>query len=262
MPIDIRTEAARYYDLSPGAPADIQFYRDKIASPQFVLLELGCGTGRVLLPLAKDCAYIHGVDVSEAMLSICREKLAKAGLPVTRARVEAGDITAIDLDRKFDLVIAPFRVFQNIETDVEVDGFFETVRKHLAPGGTCILNVFNPNRDPAGLRREWVTESEYLCWDKSVDGGRVTCHGRNVRMDPEKMILYPELIYRAYAGDDLAEEAVLRIVMRCYYAQDFEQVILSHGFDVVGRWGGYAGEQYGEGPELVIQFKEGTSACS
>jgi len=52
------------------------------------------------------------------------------------------DITEINLGKTFDLVTAPFRVFQNLETDVEIDEFFETVRKHLSPGATCVLNVF------------------------------------------------------------------------------------------------------------------------
>jgi hypothetical protein len=42
--------------------------------------------------------------------------------------------------------------------------------------------------------------------------------------------------------------------LRCYAPEEFEQVILDHGFRIVQRWGGYAGERYGEGPELVVQF--------
>ena len=42
--------------------------------------------------------------------------------------------------------------------------------------------------------------------------------------------------------------------MRCYYPDEFEALIVDHGFEIVGRWGGYQGEPYGEGPELVLQF--------
>ncbi|MGB2823025.1 MAG: class I SAM-dependent methyltransferase [Phycisphaerae bacterium] len=254
MPIDIRAEAARYYDLNPQAPDDIPFYRERIPSPDSAVLELGCGTGRVLVPLATDCAYIHGVDASGAMISICREKLAGAGIPVTKARVEVGDITEIDLGRTFDLITAPYRVFQNLEADSEVDGLFEVVRRHLAPGGTCILNVFQPNRDAEGLRREWANQAEFTAWELPSESGRITCHVRKARIDADRMVLYPEIIYRTYRGDELTEEAALRIAMRCYYHHEFEQVVLEHGFAILGRWGGYSGERYGEGPELVIQF--------
>ena len=73
-------------------------------------------------------------------------------------------------------------------------------------------------------------------------------------MDPERMVLYPELIYRSYRGNDLVEEAVLKIVMRCYYPEEFEELILKHGFKILNRWGGYSGEPYGEGSELVLEF--------
>ena len=258
MPVDVREDAARYYDLNPGVFDDIGFYRDRIPHPEASILELGCGTGRVLVPLAAECGYIHGVDLSEAMVSICRGKLTSREIPETRACAQVGDITDLDLGRTFDLVTAPFRVFQNLETDSETDGFFKTVRKHLAPGGTCALNAFNPKRGPEAMRREWTTEQEYLSWEVPIEGGRVTCHGRNARMDPERMVLYPEPIYRTYRGTELADEAVLRIVMRCYYADDFERLITGHGFNVVNRWGGYSGEPYGEGPELVVEFGHGS----
>jgi hypothetical protein len=73
-------------------------------------------------------------------------------------------------------------------------------------------------------------------------------------MDADRLILYPELIYRRWAGPDIRDEAILEIAMRCWYPEDFEAVIINHGFAIINRWGGYAGEHYGEGPELVIQF--------
>ena len=55
----------------------------------------------------------------------------------------------------------------------------------------------------------------------------------------------------------MQEEAVLNLVMRCYYPDEFEKLIVTHGFDIVNRWGGYRGELYGKiGSELVIQFAE------
>ena len=69
------------------------------------------------------------------------------------------------------------------------------------------------------------------------EGGRVTCHDRR-RMDPDKMILYPGLIYRRYQGEALVEEATLKIAMRCYYPEEFVQLIVNQGFRVLQQWGG------------------------
>jgi ubiquinone/menaquinone biosynthesis C-methylase UbiE len=256
MVVDARAEAAKYYDLNPQMPDDIAFYKARVPSPNATILELGFGTGRILIPLAGVCARIHGVDFSEAMVAICRKKLAKNGIPSSKAQVEVGDITNLDINRKFDLIIAPFRVFQNLETDTEVDGLFASIQRLLSPAGTCILNVFKPKFDQDSLRRKWEDKSEYFCWEAVAEDGRVTCHGRNANIHSERNILYPELIYRHYISENLMDEAVLQIVMRCYYPDEFERVILNHGFEVIERWGGYKGEHYGEGPELLIQFRE------
>jgi SAM-dependent methyltransferase len=254
MSNDIRAQAAKYYDLCPDMPADVPFYSTLIPSPETRVLELGCGTGRVLVPLAGVCGYIHGLDLSEAMIDVCRAKLEAAGVPATRARAEVSDITNFALNQTFDLIIAPYRVLQNLEADAAVDGLFRCIRQQLAPGGSCILNVFRPKRDPEAMRRVWCSDEERFSWEAAVEGGRVTCYERWLRMDPEKMVLYPELIYRRYAGNALVDEAVLKIAMRCYYPEQFEKLIIGQGFRVVQQWGGYNGEPYGQGPELVVQF--------
>jgi SAM-dependent methyltransferase len=258
MRTDIRENAALYYDLSPENPDDVPLYAQRIPSPRARVLELGCGTGRVLIPLAGKCSRILGVDVSEAMLALCRRKLADRGLLSSRAEVRQGDITDVNLGEKFDLILAPFRVFQALETDREVSGYFTTVRNHLAAGGTSILTVFRPSLDADGLRREWITDQERFRWEVPFHGGRVTCHDRRARMDRENLVLYPELVYRRYEENRLVDEAVLSVSMRCYYPAALLDLIADQGFHVVNRWGGYAGEPYGEGPELIVEFAGST----
>jgi SAM-dependent methyltransferase len=170
--------AAQYYDLNPTIPDDLAFYIALIPSPDASVLELGCGTGRVLLPLVDVCGDVHGIDRSEGMLALCRKKLKAAAIPPAKARVEVGDITDFDLGHTFDLIIAPYRVFQLLDTDAAVGGLFRCVRTHLAPGGTCILNVVHPPQDPERLRQAWCTEAEIFRWEVVVEGGRVTCHER------------------------------------------------------------------------------------
>ncbi|MGH8058407.1 MAG: hypothetical protein ACREOH_14410 [Candidatus Entotheonellia bacterium] len=80
-------------------------------------------------------------------------------------------------------------------------GLVRCVRQHLTPGGSCLLHVFCPHGDAETLRREWCTEQEQWCWEVAVEGGRVTCHDRRPRMDPDKMVLYPELISQGAAKE-------------------------------------------------------------
>ena len=251
---DYRADAARYYGLGPSAPNDLPFYLAAIPSPQARILELGCGTGRVLVPLASSCAFIQGIDHSEPMLARCRKGMRQAGLAADQARVAVADISTLDLAQRFDLIIAPFRVMQNLETAAQVDGFFATIRRHLAPDGSCILNVFRPYRDRETLLQEWSRQEEVFEWEVPIEGDRLTCHCWRRRVCADPLVIYPDLIYRRYRGDEQIDEAVLRICMRCYYADEFLALISGQGFHIIDTWGGYAGELYGEGPELVVQF--------
>jgi SAM-dependent methyltransferase len=254
MSEDIRAEAAQYYDVNPTIPDDIAFYQARLPSSDATVLELGCGTGRVLLPLAAWCGFIHGIDRSQAMLVRCLQKLRAAAIPPTKVHVELGDITQFALGRTFDLIIAPYRVFQLLETEAQVDGLFRCVRAHLAPGGTCILNVFHPQGGFESIQQARERATESYRWEVMVDGVRLRCDERWLRLDLERHVLYLELVYRRYVGGAWVEDAVLQIPRRCYTPDEFEQVILDYGFRIIQRWGGYAGERYGEGPELVVQF--------
>src|SRR5499433_2501326 len=225
MSEDIRAEAAKYYDVSPTIPDDIAFYQARLPSSEAMVLELGCGTGRVLLPLAAMCRFIHGIDRSQAMLTHCLQKVQAAAIPPTKARVDLGDITHFALGRTFDLIIAPYRVFQLLETEAQVDGLFQCIRTHLAPGGTGIFNVFHPQGGFERLRQEWEWVPEVCVWEATVDGVRLRCDERRARLDPTTHILYPELIYYRAVGDTWIEEEVLKIPRRCYTPEAFEGVI-------------------------------------
>jgi hypothetical protein len=106
----------------------------------------------------------------------------------------------------------------------------------------------------AEILRDWITSQETFCWRVAVEDGYVTCHDRRSHVDSDHLILYPELIWRRYQHDAIVDEAILRIPMRCYYPDDFSRLITTHGFQIINRWGGYSGEAYGVGPELVVHF--------
>jgi len=250
---DLRAEPAKFYDLGPHMPDDIPFYVERIPIAAARVLELGCGTARVSIPLAAHVASVLGLDKSEAMVRIAREKVSAAGLG-DRVELQVRDISHFELPERFDYIIAPFRVIQNLESDAEVEGLLRCIRAHLAPGGRCILNVFRPNRDPDAMRDEWVSGEEHLAWEVQTPGGLVACYDRRARIDAERLVLYPELVYRRFEGDEVIEEAVLRIAMRCFYPDEFVALVESAGFRVFEKWGGYHGEPYGEGGELVVEF--------
>lgn len=255
-PEDFRGAAAQYYDLAPHHPNDVPFYAGRVPSSESRVLELGCGTGRVTLPLLEHCASVHGIDHSEAMLEVLRRK--SADLPESRLSLHCGDICDFAFEERFDLVIAPFRVVQNLETDAQLDSLLAGIASHLTPRGRCILNAFRPRQTRLDMIEKWATGIEHHAWSVETREGVVSCYDRRMRVRRDPLVLYPELIYRRSLGGEVVDEAVLSIAMRCFYPDDFIEWIEKGGFRVTGRWGGYAGEAYGEGPELVVGFEVDT----
>jgi len=146
------------YDAFPELPAiydsvpiyanrrDVQFYVDEARSAGASVLEVGCGTGRILLPIARSGKKIDGLDASPQMLERCRTKLETEDEAVrARVSVHQADARAFDLGRQFNLVIAPFRVVQHLTTIDDQLGFLDSVARHLAPGGRLVFDVFNPH---------------------------------------------------------------------------------------------------------------------
>ena len=151
-------EPERSYDAIPdfgllydGVPAyaargDVEFYRARAARSRGTVLELGCGTGRILLPIARDGHAVVGLDASPAMLARCEERVRGEPADV-RARIalHAGDAREFDLGRRFDLVTAPFRVLQHLVASDDQLRLLASVARHLAPGGRFVFDLFNPN---------------------------------------------------------------------------------------------------------------------
>jgi SAM-dependent methyltransferase len=252
--MDIRENTAKYYDLWTIPFDDIPFYVNQIPSAESTILELGCGTGRVLTQLANHCASIHGIDNSEAMIDICRRRIKETVTDINKVKINTGEINNFHMESNYDLIIAPYRVFQNLETDDQVDGAFNCIRNHLATNGTCILNVFQP-WPVERIKENWGEKTENFCWEKPYGKGYITCHERKEHFDSRRLILYPESIYRLYIEDNLIGTVTQKICMRLYYPDQFMNLIKEKGFLIIDCWGGYEGELYGEGNELIVQFK-------
>jgi SAM-dependent methyltransferase len=125
---------------------DIPFYVDEAIAAGGPVLELGCGTGRVTIPIATAGVDITGVDSSPAMLDIARRK-ADVSPQGKRPQLVEGDMRALDLGRQFQLVIIPFRGFLALMTVEDQMSALSSISSHLAPGGRLVFDVFVPDLD-------------------------------------------------------------------------------------------------------------------
>ena len=123
---------------------DVPFYVQQALASGGPVLELGSGTGRVALALAAAGIEVHGVDVSPRMVQRAQEKAEAAGL-ADACRFQQGDMRTVRLDKRFPLVIMPFRSFQNMLSVDDQRAALATVKAHLEAGGCLAFDVFAPD---------------------------------------------------------------------------------------------------------------------
>jgi SAM-dependent methyltransferase len=110
------------------------------------VLELGCGTGRITLPLARAGFRVTGIDAKQTMLDSLAHKLAFEPIPV-RGRVTLRRDSFLELggDERFPLVILPFNAIHHCQSHRDVLALLDGVRRVLAPGGLFVLDLYFPD---------------------------------------------------------------------------------------------------------------------
>ncbi len=222
------------YDAVPvyGTRQDVQFYVAEAAQAPGGVLELGCGTGRILLPIARTGATVDGLDGSQHMLARCRAKLAEESAELrSRVTLHKGDARAFDLGKTFSLVIAPFRIFQHLITIDEQLSCLEGVTRHLQPGGRFIFDVFNPHFHRMTEDRSVEQEDTPA---HVIDDGRVLRRTYRVpRMRWTDQVSETELVY--YIAPDKnarPERFVHRFEMRWFVPSELNHLLARGGFRV------------------------------
>jgi SAM-dependent methyltransferase len=134
---------ARLYDrLFPGGEQSVDFYRAEADRQGGSVLELGCGTGHKLIPIASDGHACMGLELSADMLAEAQRKADERGVEVEWVQ---GDMRDFDLGRTFDLVFVAANSLLHLHDAEGLVDCFRTVRRHLRPGGRLIFDVFNPS---------------------------------------------------------------------------------------------------------------------
>jgi len=232
----------------------VVLYRDRTDVAFFVLaaqqsggpvLEVGCGTGRVLIPTARAGIEIVGLDLSSHMLAVCRARLEQEPEAVrSRVRLIQGDMRAFELRPGFALATLPFRPFQHLLTVEDQLACLASIRRHLVVGGRLILDLFNPSLDflaNVKLGEETGEEPEF----QSPDGRRVHRRLRMLACDRATQVNQHELIYHVTHPDGREERLVQAFPLRYLFRFEAEHLLARAGFEVEHVYGGYDKQPFG-----------------
>lgn len=238
--------AAEFYDyVTPYATrGDVEFFVEEALAAKGEVLELGCGTGRILIPIARAGVSITGLDVSDSMLEQCRTKLLNEPRDVqARVTLVQGDMTTFDLRKQFALVTIPFRPFQHLLTVDDQLACLTRIHRHLTPGGRLILDLFNPSLDYL-VNREIGVELPEGPPFTMPDGRQVERTFRIVAQDRFTQVNDIELIYNV-TGNGRSERQVHAFRMRYLFRYEAEHLLARAGFVVDRLYAGYDRSAYG-----------------
>jgi SAM-dependent methyltransferase len=239
--------------------ADIGFYVEMAQTCGGPVLEVGCGTGRILIPTARAGVDIVGLDMSPQMLQVCQKRvLAEPKAVQSHIRLVQADMRAFDLAQAFKLVTIPFRPFQHLTTIEDQLSCLKTIRRHLVEGGRLIIDLFNPWLQALvqdNLGQETADEPEFT----TPDGRRVVRRVKIVARDYFNQINHTELIYYVTYPDGHEERLVHAFPMRYLFRFEAEHLLVRSGFEVEQLYADFDKSPYGSkypGELIFIARKE------
>ncbi len=226
---------------------DIPFYVDlarQAAEAGQAVLELGCGTGRVTLPIAQAGVEITGVDNAAPMLDVARRKAGDASNP----RWVQADMASFELDQRFGLAIIPFRSFLLLLTVEEQKACLTRIREHLVEGGRLALNIFNPS---ILYIADWLGDKQgrWLRSQPAPDRERWV----NRRYDPIAQELDETRADVLLSDEGAVIQRVERnLRLRWVYRYEMEHLLALCGFEVEALYGWFDGAPFeDESNEMV-----------
>ena len=187
------------------------------------ILDIGCGFGRHALCLARRGYRVTGLDLSEPMLALAREKAASTGLPVEWSRRDMRDLSGLG---PFDACICLYTAF-GFFSDGDNRRVLEQIREILPPSALFLLDVSNP----LALTRGWPQRA----WRESATGVRL----ESARYDAltGRVISQRTLFRPGGTRVDLPETSV-----RMYPPHELASLLRDTGFEIEQVYGGLRGE--------------------
>lgn len=233
--------AGQFYDQTITEESDIPFYLDLARRAGGPVLDLACGTGRILLPLLRERIDVCGLDLSPQMLRIAQAKAAAAGHAV--GLVE-GDIRDFDLSRRFDLIILPYYTMIYMLSDADRLGVFRSTYRHLTGGGVFAFD-FDAGEETPGESKPWVSLQRL---DEQT--GMVVLRIAQIKVPHKNLRLVNQITY--CIGGDRAEVTVSGEAEATVPAETMCCLLRETGFAVEGLYSDYCGTPYAGGAECVV----------
>jgi SAM-dependent methyltransferase len=241
---------ARFFDAdNAGFDDDLDLvlaYAQRTGGP---VLELGCGTGRLLAPLMDAGLEVTGVDMSAGMLEIARQRLGAPGAKARHSLI-AGDYTQMDLRGPYALAVCAMNTFMHLADPAAQVTALRHWRKHLRPGGLLILDLFNPDvAELASLDGHLQLEKS---WRDPASGFTVMKQVSRT-LDQVRQLVHVTFVYDEIAPDGALHRTLSRFDMRYLWPAEAQLLLASAGYRIGTTYGDWDLSELVDGsPRLII----------
>ncbi len=201
------------------------------SAPYGKALDIGCGTGRFFIPLAQSGWDMTGVDSSEAMLSVMKQKMKKYKI---EGEAIHSDFSLFKHDKRFDLALAFFAVIYTL-TDKDMHSFFRKVHEIMNPGGLFLVNFFN-------CYEFWDNKGWSASMGRIFKGGHLKVNYTSTPIDMLRGIADTEDSRRLSYNGKVTSDASIRPV-RYHSLNSVRLFIASAGFQNITFYSGFSGKK-------------------
>jgi len=233
---------ADYYDIiHKGLPGEAEFYIAQAIRSGGETFELGCGTGRICIPMAMSGVNVTGLDNSANMLDICREKKEAIGETSGCLTLIKADMRDFDLKKKFQFIAMPYRAFMHLLTPEDQRGCLRKVHEHLADDGVFIMNLWAARsvrimKDFKGLQGVTCFSGRYPI----PDGSGELVHYQSVIRDDERQLLEEEhIVHHVNEEGTVIHTAVLPMTRIWLKPLEMQQILTQCSFAVEAVFGDF-----------------------
>jgi len=245
-------QIAHYYDLIHAKlTGDIELVLSLASGESKKILDLGCGTGRIAIPLARAGHSVDGIDLSKEMLNLARTKLDREPEEVQLSvSLTQGDMTDFDFEQRYDLVLISQNTLHE-HARKQVYKIFRLIQKHLAPSGILFLDLSNPFTYFSHQEGDniWIEdqsfqdpETGYLIHQRSSVSIELT--DQKVRI----LRTLKAVPIDATLGETYTHESTYHLL----YPHQVELLLGAAGMRIAQIYGGYERESFGDNSQRFI----------
>jgi len=246
---------AEFYDgLLEGELNDYPFWKRLVRESSGPCLEVGCGTGRILIPLLREGLPVDGVDRSKKMVGLLLEKVK-----TLKASVNASiqSMEGMSLGKKYSLIFIPGFSLQMVQNRSTLEKALVQMGRHMEPDGLLAISLFFPWEELADDGRgEWRLRKKI----NREDGLRLECH-QSTEMDAQAQELVIKNRYSLLSvSREILKEEHNDVKLLWFYPHEFHLLLEESGFEMEATYADFEFEPMDEPVAYAVFLARKSSA--